>query len=82
MLIYAPNILKDTWVGKDGKVHSIQIINAPREKYLEKGWYFIVKQDRPDEDMDTENGYWQPNYELIDNEIIQSWDFIEFEENE
>lgn len=78
-LEYAPNIIKGTRINSQGKEIFIQIINGSEEQYRAQGWYSIINTPAPES---TEEGYYIPKYELINEQIIQSWKFIEYEPQE
>ena len=76
-LVYAPNKLKSMIEDEEGNQIAVQIINGSAEQYAADGWLPIQRTPLPEP---VEGGYYAAEYTEQDSAIIESWKFVEFEE--
>lgn len=74
-LVYAPNKLKTTIEDKDGNHVLAQMFNAPQEKYMEQGYFPIIKAIAP---APTDNGYYVPEYRKVGDTIVESYSLVPY----
>lgn len=76
-LKYAPNKLIVDKTDEDGNERSVQVFNASAGRYNEQGWLPITRTPQPEP---VEGGYYTAEYTEQDNGIVESWQFVEFDE--